>query len=77
MYTRDGKTESLGPLSRYLLFKIMLLKYFFFHRQEFARAKDESGSVDEGLHKMDDKYQKQSGTIDSYFHFDPEAYFII
>ena len=51
--------------------------HLFFHRQEFARAKDESGSVGEGLHKMDDKYQKQSGTIDSYFHFDPEAYFII
>ena len=52
--------------------------YFFFHRQEFARAKDESGSFGEGFHKMDDdKYQKQSGTSDSYFHFDPEAYFII
>ena len=49
----------------------------FFHRQEFARAKDESGSVGEGLHKTDDKYQKQSATIDSYFQFDPEAYFII
>ena len=76
MYTRDGKTESLGPWSRYLLFKTCFLNIFF-HRQEFARAKDESGSVDEGLHKIDDKYQKQSGTIDSYFHFDPEAYFII
>ena len=49
----------------------------YFHRQEFARAKDESGSVGEDLHKMDDKYQKQSGTIDRYFFFDPEAYFII
>ena len=60
---------------RYLIFKIMTLSFdgffieifwFYFHRQEFARAKDELGSVGEGLHKMDDNYQKQKRFKNKY-----------